>query len=72
VYLGKPFRSKGFESRKCLIALSILTHNLWLIASKSREALYAQQNVAWIRYNSVCIGRGVSAQRFRALIDVRA
>jgi hypothetical protein len=46
VYLGKPFRSKGFESRKCLIALSILTHNLWLIASKSREALYAQQNVA--------------------------
>lgn len=39
-YLGKPFRCKGFENRKQLIALSILTHNLWVTACIARDALY--------------------------------
>ena len=31
-FLGKPLRSKGFESRERSVAWAVLTHNLWVLA----------------------------------------
>jgi len=31
-FLGRPFRSKGFDNRERNITWSVLTHNLWVIA----------------------------------------
>jgi len=31
-FLGRPFRSKGFEHRELLVSWGVLVHNLWVIA----------------------------------------
>ena len=36
-FIGKTFRSKGYKHRQRRVALSILTHNLWLLASIAVE-----------------------------------
>jgi len=41
VFLGKPLRSKGFLHRQLNVSLSVLTHNLWVIA---RMALADEQS----------------------------
>lgn len=41
VFLGKPLRSKGFLYRQMNVSLSVLTHNLWVIA---RMALADEQS----------------------------
>jgi len=36
-YLGNPLRSKGFENRQIRIEWSVLTHNLWKIATMAAQ-----------------------------------
>ena len=48
VFLGDPFRSKGFESRELHVVIAILTHNLWVIARlpKAEEEKIKHRQVA--------------------------
>ncbi|MCK5249553.1 MAG: hypothetical protein KAJ98_06280, partial [Spirochaetaceae bacterium] len=44
-YIGKTLRSKGFKHRKRRVGLSILTHNLWLLASIAAENRKAEEEI---------------------------
>lgn len=44
-YIGKTLRSKGFKHRKRRVGLSILTHNLWLLASIAVENRRAEEKL---------------------------
>ena len=44
-YIGKTLRSKGFKHRKRRVGLSILTHNLWLMASIAVENRRAEEDI---------------------------
>ena len=46
VYLGVPFRCKGFQSREQLISLSVFTHNLWTFGRMARDAAYEKEKKA--------------------------
>lgn len=35
-FLGRPFRSKGFEHRELLVTWGVFVHNLWVIARKEK------------------------------------
>ncbi len=48
-YLGKPLRSKGFKNRQIRIEWSVLTHNLWKLATmaaQQRGILEEDQKIA--------------------------
>lgn len=44
-YIGKTLRSKGFEHRERRVGLSILTHNLWLLATFAVENRRAEEKL---------------------------
>ena len=49
VFLGRPLRSKGFEHRALSVTLTVLTHNLWVMARltiAAREAARGAQKAA--------------------------
>lgn len=46
VDLGAPLRAKGFKNRQQAVGLSILTHNVWIIATMAKEALEEKQKKA--------------------------
>jgi len=45
MFIGRPMRSKGFQSRELTVAWAVLTHNLWVMARMSLAA-QAQQKLA--------------------------
>ena len=47
VFLGQPLRSKGFEHRQLTVTLTVLVHNLWVIARQPQvEKPQARQRAA--------------------------
>jgi hypothetical protein len=36
-FLGRPMRAEGFANRALQVSWGVLTHDLWVIAEKSRE-----------------------------------
>jgi len=45
-FLGRPLRSKGFESRKLTVTWGVLTHNLWVIARLPQPEAPVEQKAA--------------------------